>query len=289
MKKMMAIAAGMAVLFASCVSLKDRTMTPQEREQAEIVGSVTAEFTSFQLFHFPLKNSIRNTAYSKLMKAAQAKYGNNVEIRNISVSGGFSLWEALYLAGSIGITAIGNAMLGGDVIDLVEFGWPYVVGFNVIGNFQKITATGDVVLLSGDAGASRTNRKSTAGGVEGALERAAEQTLKNVPKRARIAIVFITAQDRSTTDYIAGELEFIWVNAGYIITDRSQLDRLRREQNFQMSGEVDDATAVSIGKFAGADIIVTGRVDGEGNLRRLRLRALDTQTAQVVGVASERL
>jgi len=56
-----------------------------------------------------------------------------------------------------------------------------------------------------------------------------------------------------------------------------------------MSGEVDDATAVSIGKFAGADIIVTGRVDGEGNLRRLRLRALNTQTAQVVGVASERL
>jgi hypothetical protein len=56
-----------------------------------------------------------------------------------------------------------------------------------------------------------------------------------------------------------------------------------------LSGEVDDATAVSIGKFAGADIIVTGRVDGEGNLQRLRLRALDTQTAQVVGVASERL
>ena len=126
-------------------------------------------------------------------------------------------------------------------------------------------------------------------GIEGALERAAEQTMQNVPRRSRIAIVYITALDRSTTDYITGELEFIWVNAGYIITDRSQLDRLRQEQNFQLSGEIDDATAVSIGKFAGADIIVTGRVDGEGNLQRLRLRALDTQTAQVVGVASERL
>ena len=67
------------------------------------------------------------------------------------------------------------------------------------------------------------------------------------------------------------------------------MDRIRREQNFQLSGEVDDNTAVSIGKIIGANIIVTGRVDGEGNLRRLRLRALDTQTAQVVGVASERL
>jgi hypothetical protein len=56
-----------------------------------------------------------------------------------------------------------------------------------------------------------------------------------------------------------------------------------------MSGEVDDDTAISIGKIIGADIIVTGRVDGEGTLRRLRLRALNTQTAQVVGVASERI
>jgi hypothetical protein len=125
-------------------------------------------------------------------------------------------------------------------------------------------------------------------GVEGALARAAQETLKNVQQRSKIAIVYITTPDRSTTDFIAGELEYIWVNGGYIIIDRSQLDRLRREQDFQLSGEVDDETAVSIGKVAGADIIVTGRVDGEGSLRRLRLRAINTQTAQVMGVASER-
>jgi hypothetical protein len=148
-----------------------------------------------------------------------------------------------------------------------------------------LLATGDVVVRTSNGRNSATN----ATGVEGALARAAEQTLKNVPQKSKIAIVYITAQDRSTTEYVVGELEYIWVNQGYFITDRSQLDRLRREQNFQMSGEVDDDTAVSIGRFAGASIIVTGRVDGEGNLRRLRLRALDTQTAQVVGVASEKL
>jgi len=138
---------------------------------------------------------------------------------------------------------------------------------------------GKVISLSG----------TSASGIEGALARAAQETLKNVPAKSKIAIVYITAQDKSQTEYIAGELEYIWVNAGFTIIDRSQLDRIRREQNFQMSGEVDDNTAVSIGKIIGANIIVTGRVDGEGNLRRLRLRALDTQTAQVVGVASERL
>jgi hypothetical protein len=101
--------------------------------------------------------------------------------------------------------------------------------------------------------------------------------------------VYITSRDRSTTEYISGELEYIWVKEGYNIIDRGELDRLREEQGFQMSEEVDDRTAVSIGKFSGANIVVTGRVDGEGDLRRLRLRALNTQTAQVVGSASERM
>jgi hypothetical protein len=146
-----------------------------------------------------------------------------------------------------------------------------------------------MVTIAIDGGGSNIISGKKNSGIEGAVERASEQTLKNVPAKSKIALVYITAQDKGTTEYVVGELEFIWVNAGYFITDRSQLDRLRREQNFQMSGEVDDETAVSIGKFSGADIIVTGRIDGEGDLRRLRLRALDTQTAQVIGVASEKL
>jgi hypothetical protein len=55
-----------------------------------------------------------------------------------------------------------------------------------------------------------------------------------------------------------------------------------------MSDEVDDTQAVSIGKFAGANIIITSSVTGSGDLRRLRLRALSTETGQVVVAASER-
>jgi len=144
------------------------------------------------------------------------------------------------------------------------------------------------VNISGQEGLRNTALASDES-IEGALARAANQVLRNVPRRSAIAIVYIIAHDQNTTDYLTGELEFIWVNEGYVIIDRSQLDQIRHEQNLQMSGEVDDETAVSIGKFAGANIIVTGRVDGEGVLRRLRLRALDTQTARVLGVASERI
>jgi len=145
--------------------------------------------------------------------------------------------------------------------------------------FSNYKFSKHLVLQSGIIGGS---------GIERALARAAIETVKTVPVNATIAIVYITALDRGSTDFITGELEYIWVNNGYIITDRSQLDRLREEQNFQLSGEIDDATAISIGKIAGADFIVTGRIDGEGDLRRLRLRAINTETAQVVGSGSER-
>ena len=135
---------------------------------------------------------------------------------------------------------------------------------------------------------STPENSNTTAGIEGALERAAREVIKNIQQRSRVAIVYIVATDNSMSDFIAGELEYIWVNNGYTIIDRSQLNFIRREQDYQLSGEVDDDTAVSIGKFAGADFIVTGRVDGEGSLRRLRLRLINTTTAQVIGAASER-
>jgi hypothetical protein len=124
--------------------------------------------------------------------------------------------------------------------------------------------------------------------VEGSLLRAASKIMEKIAPRARIAIVYVTAVDTEISEYISNELEFIMIEQGLMLIDRSQLDRIRQEQNFQMSGEVDDQQAVSVGKIAGADIIITGAVTGAGDLRRLRLRTLDTQTGQVLAAASER-
>ena len=126
-------------------------------------------------------------------------------------------------------------------------------------------------------------------GIEGALIMAAEEVAENFTARSRIAIVYISTEDRGTTDFITGELEHLLLRQGFIIVDRAELDRIRAEQQFGLFGEVDDNTAARIGHFAGASVVITGGVDGEGALRRLRLRALDTTTGQVVGTASERM
>ncbi|MDR1218017.1 MAG: CsgG/HfaB family protein [Treponema sp.] len=119
------------------------------------------------------------------------------------------------------------------------------------------------------------------------MNNAAEIIMNSLQKNSRMAIVNVSSSDRDLSEFVAGELEYILVTNRFMIVDRSELDRIRREQNFQLSGDVDDGTIVSIGKFAGADVVITGAITGTGETRRLRLRALNTQTAQVMAVASE--
>jgi hypothetical protein len=255
-------------------------------ERLQLSGSVFACF----LFGLLISCASRGGAYKFTVTGenGDAVVLGSVQVEFTSSSGGISLYgyytevnETIKQQAYIKLKEKAASHYQGN-IDIANIVVVYVNGGESLWNKEaNFSATGDVI--------APESRKENIQGIEGALGRAAEQTLKNVTARSKIGIVYITAQDRSTIEYIAGELEFIWVNDGYTIIDRSQLERLKQEQNFQMSGEVDDETAVSIGKFAGADIIVTGRVDGEGDLRRLRLRALETQTAHVVGVASERL
>jgi hypothetical protein len=106
---------------------------------------------------------------------------------------------------------------------------------------------------------------------------------------SKIAILNI-APNNDDGRYINEELMIKFVNSRkYIIVDRDTLATIRQEQQFQMAGEVSDDSAVSIGHFLGADVVITGSITGIGNQRRLRLRALDVKTAQVLAMSSENI
>jgi hypothetical protein len=284
MKKMMAIAAGMAVLFASCVSLSDREMTAAERSDARVLGSVTAEFNSFQFFHSINQKNIKNKAYLALRKAAQNKYEGNIDIRNITIAGGGS-WLTIIpnvipaVAGLIGGSQMWNPLIG-----IFAIGLPIGGGISLLsGNVQKITATGDVVLLSGEAGTPLPNQ------LDGALNNAAGTLVDSIPQNATVAILSVYSDNRETAEYVIDELEYKLVNSRkFQIVDRRRLEQIRREQNFQLSGEVDDNSAVSIGNMLGATIVITGDISGSGSSRRLVLKALDVKTARIITMARER-
>jgi TolB-like protein len=113
---------------------------------------------------------------------------------------------------------------------------------------------------------------------------------RNIPVNSKIAIVNIASDNNVDSNFILEELTLAFVNAKrFTIVDRQTLNIIREELNFQLSGEVSDETVVSIGKFTGADVVITGTVSGNGEMRRLRLRALDVETAQILAMSAEKI
>ena len=173
----------------------------------------------------------------------------------------------------------------------------------LLANVQKMAAAEsgliNAALLAGGTIKSRptsphwtvSQRQLQQNDIVGATTRGVIEIMNSLHERdlynLRIAIVNISSSDIEQSIFIAGELEHILVQNGFPIVDRSELDRIRREQNFQISGEVDDNQIVDIGKFAGAGLVVTGSITGSGSMRRLRLRVLDTQSAELRSTASE--
>ena len=105
----------------------------------------------------------------------------------------------------------------------------------------------------------------------------------------RIALLPINAADKDNGDYAYDTITVMFVNAlKYDMVERARINDIIQEHNFQLSGMVSDETAVSIGKFLGANVIIIGDISGSANTQRLVFRALDVETGKILGISSER-
>jgi len=121
------------------------------------------------------------------------------------------------------------------------------------------------------------------------LDRALNQTAQHLNGRltpnSKVVILNFTSNWSDLSDYIIEELIANLVNSGTLtVVDRTNLETIRREMNFQLSGDVSDETAQSIGRMLGAQIIISGGITPIGDAYRLRVRAISVETAQILGV-----
>jgi TolB-like protein len=117
-----------------------------------------------------------------------------------------------------------------------------------------------------------------------AIRDASDYLNDNIPEGSMLVILNMQSDSEALSDYIIDELIANAVNDRiFKVVDRQQLDLIRTEQDFQLSGQVDDNLALSIGKFFGAQTIVSGRISQVGDRIRMTIRALEVQTAQVQG------
>jgi len=71
------------------------------------------------------------------------------------------------------------------------------------------------------------------------------------------------------------------------VIERAALEKLLKEQQLQVSGVVDEATAVKVGKVAGADAIVLGSASVAGGNAKINARVVDTESGEAIIARSE--
>lgn len=108
------------------------------------------------------------------------------------------------------------------------------------------------------------------------------ERLKNGSK---VVILNFNSPAPDLSNYVIEELTSYIVNDGKLtVVDRRNLELLQQEMNFQLSGEVSDETAQSIGQKLGAQFIISGSMTSLGNMYRMRVQVIAVETAQIAGM-----
>jgi TolB-like protein len=116
--------------------------------------------------------------------------------------------------------------------------------------------------------------KNIAAGIEDKLE-----------KGTKIVILDVKSTSERLSNHVIDELSILLINSGKLtVLDRKNLSLIDEEMTFQMSGEVSDESMQSIGHKLGAQSIISGTGEDNGDYYRLTFRTLElvSTTAQSV-------
>ena len=151
--------------------------------------------------------------------------------------------------------------------------------FNILGKNATNGSQTRITFFRQDAFEDEFNDK--------AIPQMFDSLIKNIPLRSRLAIVGITSSNANEAAFYLNELTLKFVNTkNYTVVDRNNIDAVLREQNFQTSGYVDDNAIVIIGKFIGANVVITGSISGTGSQKRMIIKAIDVSTSEILSMVS---
>jgi TolB-like protein len=118
------------------------------------------------------------------------------------------------------------------------------------------------------------------------LDEAIREAAANLEARlepgTKIAFLNFSSPQEAFSAYVLDELSGHLVNSGkLLVVDRRNLDLIRQEEQFQLSGEVSDESAQAIGRKLGAEVIVSGSLTNAGGVYRFRVQALEVESAVI--------
>jgi len=129
------------------------------------------------------------------------------------------------------------------------------------------------------------NGCATIGNAPNGLDRALDDACKTISSRlsdgSRIAVILFYSPSERLSEYAVEELTAQLVSTyRFDVVERRYIDLVRRELNFQLSGEVSDESAQSIGKMLGAQYITFGSFERINDRWRMRTITIHVETAK---------
>lgn len=119
--------------------------------------------------------------------------------------------------------------------------------------------------------------------IETALQQTAEQFSTTIKRGTTIAIVGISSESAELSNFMLDDLTMRFVQMKKLtVANRANLDAIKSEMNFQLSGEVSDDSIQQLGAMIGANVVVHGKLISIGNSYSLTMQALDVSSAEVV-------
>jgi hypothetical protein len=126
--------------------------------------------------------------------------------------------------------------------------------------------------------------------LDDAIKNAALELSNRLNDGSTVAVINFQSGSTRLTDYAIDELNNAIVNIGKLKpVERRRLDAVRDELQFNMSGEVSDESAQSIGRMFGARSIIMGSIEIIGSMYKIRFQAVTTETATIQYAFSENI
>ena len=139
--------------------------------------------------------------------------------------------------------------------------------------------SGAVFTLICAAGVFAQKSKPT---INEALEKASRQFSGNLKNGTIVAILGVSSGSDALDEYMLDELTADMVSLRKVqVVTRSNLDVIKREMNFQLSGEVSDETMQRLGAKSGAETVISGTFKDYGAGYRLNIQAFNVTTAAI--------
>ena len=141
-----------------------------------------------------------------------------------------------------------------------------------------------MLLIGGIVGCGGSPKPATGGSksLDQAIAEAAARIDDRIETGSKIALLNFSSPADRFSAYVLDELTGNLVDTGNLtVVDRAEVDLIRSEFEFQLSGEVGDSSMQELGQMLGAQSIVTGSLTEVGDNYRMVIRVLNVQSAAV--------